>query len=59
MAIKVFFDESSDAEKVVLKLENSTIQEGVITSTEDKATIREVLSKEKVQVTTYSISETE
>ena len=59
MTFKVYFDNKDDAEKVVLKLENSTIQEGVITSTEDKATIREVLSKEKVQVTTYSISKTE
>ena len=58
MTFKVYFDNKDDAEKVVLKLENSTIQEGVITSTEDKATIREVLSKEKVQVTTYSISKT-
>lgn len=58
MTIKVYFDNKDDAEKVVSKLENSTIQEGVITSTKDKVTIREVLSKEKVQVTTYSISET-
>ena len=58
MTTKVFFDKSSDVDKVAKRLEIKKDSDcsGVV---ESKEVAKNALEKEKVRVTTYSISETE
>ena len=58
MAIKVFFDKSSDANKVAERLEIKKDCNYSLT-TETKEDAKSALEKEKVRVTTYSIAEVE
>ena len=57
MIIKVFFDNTSDADKVAERLEIKKDSDYLVV--ESKEVAKNVLEKEKVRVTTYSISETE
>ena len=58
MIIKVFFDKSSDADKVAERLEIKKDRDCSVV-VENKETAKNALEKEKISHTTYSISETE
>ena len=58
MTIKVFFDKSSDVDKVAKRLEIKKDSDCSVV-VESKEVAKNALEKEKVRVTTYSISETE
>ena len=58
MTIKVFFDESSDATLLAKRLEIKKDSDCSLV-VESKEVAKSALEKEKVRVTTYSISETE
>ena len=57
MAIKVFFDNISDADKVAKRLEIKKDSDCLVV--ESKEVAKNALEKEKISPTTYSISETE
>ena len=58
MIIKVFFDKSSDADKVAERLEIKKDRDCSVV-VENKETAKNALEKEKISHTTYSIPETE
>ena len=58
MIIKVFFDKSSDADKVAERLEIKKDRDCSVV-VENKETAKNALEKEKISHTTYSISEAE
>ena len=57
MTIKIFFDNISDADKVAKRLEIKKDFDYLVV--ESKEVAKNVLEKEKVRVTTYSVSEIE
>ena len=58
MTIKIFFDKSSDTNKVAERLEIKKDCNNSLTA-ETKKDAKNALEKEKVRVTTYSIAEVE
>ena len=57
MTIKIFFDNISDADKVAKRLEIKKDSDCLVV--ESKEIAKNALEKEKMRVTTYSVSEIE